>query len=191
MPIGLLMMEHRLIERMIAVLRLEALRVRKKKTANSALLDAAVDFIRTYADRTHHGKEEDILFRDLEGKALSAEDRRAMDDLVKEHVCARQMVKELVEAKERWSGGDQDALKMIEERLKSLAGFYPTHIAKEDKVFFPASVKYLTREEQAVMIEEMREFDRKMIHEKYRAVVEQFEMRKGQPISPGLARLEK
>ena len=28
-------------------------------------IDTAVDFIRTYADRCHHGKEEDLLFKAL------------------------------------------------------------------------------------------------------------------------------
>jgi hypothetical protein len=33
-------------------------------------------------------------------------------------------------------------------------------------------MKYLTRAEQEAMLEEMWEFDRKMIHEKYEGVVE-------------------
>ncbi|NLF01320.1 MAG: cation-binding protein, partial [Anaerolineales bacterium] len=51
------------------------------------------------------------------------------------------------------------------------------HITKEDKVFFPAAMRYFTREEQDAMLEEMWAFDRAMIHEKYRAVVERFEGR--------------
>ena len=31
----------------------------------SRFVDAVVDFIRVYADRTYHGREEDILFRDF------------------------------------------------------------------------------------------------------------------------------
>jgi hypothetical protein len=46
-------------------------------------------------------------------------------------------------------------------------------------VFFLASMKYLTRSEQDAMIEEMWEFDRRMIHEKYTSVVEHFEQRSG------------
>jgi hemerythrin-like domain-containing protein len=56
---------------------------------------------------------------------------------------------------------------------------YPAHIEKEDKAFFPASMKYLTRSEQDAMIEKMREFDRRMIHEKYKSVVDRFEQRSG------------
>jgi hemerythrin-like domain-containing protein len=33
--------------------------------------DTVVDFIKIYADRTHHGKEEDILFRKFTNKQMS------------------------------------------------------------------------------------------------------------------------
>jgi hemerythrin-like domain-containing protein len=179
MPIGPLMIEHRLIERMIDILRIEASGIAESKTMNPVLLDAAVDFIRTYADRTHHGKEEDILFRDLAEKQMSSEDREVMEELINEHVYARQIVRGLVETKEHYLEGDTGAIETIVEQLKALVGLYPAHIKKEDKVFFRAAMKYFTRSEQDAMIEEMREFDRRMIHEKYKSVVELFEQRNG------------
>ena len=60
----------------------------------------------------------------------------------------------------------------IAEKLKTLIEFYPKHIKKEDKVFFPASRSYFTDNEDQAMLAEFWEFDRKMIHEKYKAVVE-------------------
>ena len=68
-PIGPLMWEHRIIEKMIDVLRNEIKTITEKSDVNAVLIDQAVDFFRTYADRTHHGKEEDILFRDLAKKS--------------------------------------------------------------------------------------------------------------------------
>jgi len=100
-----------------------------------------------------------------------------MEELVNEHVYARQVVRELVEAQERYLEGDRGAVKAVVERLEALVGLYPGHIAKEDKVFFPASMKYLSWSEQDAMLEEMWKFDRGMIHEKYKLVVERFEHR--------------
>ncbi len=34
-------------------------------------MDMIMDLIRTYADRCHHGKEEEILFKTLNAKDLS------------------------------------------------------------------------------------------------------------------------
>ena len=60
-PPGPLMIEHRLIERMIKVLAGELEHMAARAVANPQLIQVAIDFFRTYADRTHHGKEEDIL----------------------------------------------------------------------------------------------------------------------------------
>ena len=81
-PIGPLMWEHRLIERMVALLRGEIERVTTQREVDIFLVEQAVDFFRTYADRTHHGKEEEILFRDLAGKELSPAHQAVMDELI-------------------------------------------------------------------------------------------------------------
>jgi hemerythrin-like domain-containing protein len=172
---GPLMIEHRLIERMISIIKDVLVQIESAQKVDPVFVDTAVDFIRTYADRTHHGKEEDILFRDLSKRALSAEDQQVMKELLEEHVFGRQTTKALVEANTRYRNGDESALADIADKLRTISEFYPKHIEKEDKVFFPASMGYFTAEEDQAMLAEFWEFDRKMIHEKYRLVVEGLE----------------
>lgn len=172
---GLLMVEHRLIERMIALIKGTLMQIQSAGTVDPLFVDTTVDFIRIYADRTHHGKEEDILFRDLDKQELSPDDRRVMNELIEEHAFGRQTTKALVDANARYRNGDKTALTDIAKRLQTFVEFYPKHILKEDKVFFPAARKYFTDEEDQAMLEEFREFDRKMIHEKYKSVVDGLE----------------
>ena len=172
---GPLMIEHRLIERMISQIKDALAQIESTQKVDPLLVDTAVDFIRMYADRTHHGKEEDILFRDLSKRSLSVEDQRVMDELIQEHVFGRQTTKALVEANTRYRNGDVSALADIADNLRTLVEFYPKHIEKEDKVFFPASRAYFTDEEDQAMLAEFWEFDRRMIHEKYYSVVEELE----------------
>ena len=174
---GPLMIEHRLIERMISQIQNVLKEIDATNEVDPLFIDTAVDFIRTYADRTHHGKEEDILFRDLSKRPLSAEDQRVMKELIEEHVFGRQTTKALVEANTRYRNGDTSAVADITNKLQTLAEFYPKHIEKEDKVFFPASRAYFTDKEDQAMLAEFREFDRRMIHEKYKSVVEGLEAR--------------
>jgi hemerythrin-like domain-containing protein len=61
------------------------------------------------------------------------------------------------------------------EKLRAGVEFYPMPIEKEDKVFYPASRKYLSEEEEKKKLDGFREFDRKMIYSKYRSVVEGLE----------------
>jgi hemerythrin-like domain-containing protein len=94
-----------------------------------------------------------------------------MEALVEEHKYGRSMVAKLVQAKQDYLQGQEDALPRIVEHLRALVAFYPQHIEKEDKDFFPNSERYLSEPEQQAMLQEFWEFDRQMIHEKYRAVV--------------------
>lgn len=172
---GPLMIEHRLIERMISFIKNALPQIELTNKVNPVLVDTIVDFIRTYADQTHHGKEEDILFRELKKRLLSNIDQHIMKELIDEHIFGRKTTKSLVEANTRYRNGDGSALVDIIGKLRTLVEFYPRHIEKEDKIFFPASRAYFSDEEDGTMLEEFREFDRKMIHEKYSSVVKNLE----------------
>lgn len=173
---GLLMIEHRLIERVIQVVIDGLDQIQSTKTVDPLFIDKVIDFIQMYADRTHHGKEEDIMFAELAQRTLSAHDQQYMNELIEEHVFARKTTKALIDANDRYRNGDSSAVPDIMEKLSTLVEFYPKHIQKEDKIFFPASRSYLSEEEDLNMLEEFWEFDRKMIHEKYNAVVENLEV---------------
>jgi hemerythrin-like domain-containing protein len=172
---GPLMIEHRLIERMITLIKQKLNRIETTNQIDPLFIDTVVDFIRIYADRTHHGKEEDILFRKLSNKQMLDQDIQIMDELVDEHVLGRKTAKELVEANAQYRMGEKSALAVIVSKLKKLVDFYPKHIEKEDKIFFPAYMKYLSDEEDQLMLKEFYEFDREMIHEKYKLVLQKLE----------------
>jgi len=171
MPIGPLMIEHRLIERMIDVMREELLLIMKEKKVDPEFIEMAVDFIRTYADRCHHGKEEDILFRDLGGKKLTDDHKRIVGELVEEHRLGRKITGRLVEANAKYVQGSQEALSVMMDCIQSLVEFYPKHIEKEDKHFFIPCMDYFTDSEKDAMLKEEWEFDKSLIHEKYRNMV--------------------
>jgi hemerythrin-like domain-containing protein len=149
---GPLMVEHRLIERMIALIKDALAQIESTHDVDPVFVDTAVDFMRIYADRTHHGKEVDILFSDLSKRRLTPEDQRVMNELIEEHVLGRRTTQALVEANARYRTGDASALAAIASNLHTLVEFYPKHIEKEDKVFFPASRAYFSDEEDQAML---------------------------------------
>ncbi|MDF1568699.1 MAG: hypothetical protein RQ801_01175 [Spirochaetaceae bacterium] len=55
------MIEHRVIERAVEILAVERKRLLSGGELDPVFIDKIVDFVRTYADQCHHGKEEDIL----------------------------------------------------------------------------------------------------------------------------------
>lgn len=174
-PAGPLIAEHRIIERMIAVLASELESMRSQRRANPVFIDTAVDFIRTYADRCHHGKEEDILFRRLGEKDLDPKLAGVMRELIEEHTHARTVTRQLIDSNRRYADGDEKALGDIESALCELVEFYPVHIAKEDRHFFKPCMAYFTPAERSAMLADFDELDRALIHEKYRLLVEDLE----------------
>jgi hemerythrin-like domain-containing protein len=172
-PIAPLMIEHRLIERMVGVMEDYVTSVRGDKKVNPAFVDVVLDFFRTYGDKTHHGKEEDILFAALAKKNLSADHKKMLDILIDDHVQARKLIAKLAEANTKYVKGNADAVNDIITYLETLTVVYRKHIALEDKQFFIPSLGYFTKDEMDTMLSDMWEYDRNMIHIKYKEVVGQ------------------
>jgi len=174
--IGLLMMEHRLIEQITGVLEVEIQHISHDNVAHPAFIYSAVDFFRTYADRFHHGKEEDILFHELAKKPLTPIHRLAMGELMEEHRYARKTVGELVSATDKWSDGDFESLTVIYDSLRRLCQLYPEHIRKEDKEFFISCQQYFSKGERENLLEAGYSFDKgfttKIYQEKMRSMLE-------------------
>ncbi len=177
-PIAPLMTEHRLIERMVHLMRQDLERIRANilvdpefAFVDPVFIDISVDFLRTYADRCHHGKEEDILFAELANKSLDPELKKILDELTEEHAQAREYTQQLVKAKENYLRDEPEAVNQVLFYLDKITAMYPRHIIKEDQHFFIPCMGYFSAEEKDAMLEKMGEFDRKMIHERYEGVV--------------------
>ena len=173
---GLLMIEHRLIEKMLILAKTKIDNM-NEFNYDYVLVDNIVDFIKIYADRTHHGKEEDILFKKLESKTLNKTDREHMNGLIDDHKQARQKVGEIVDLNNKYKNGDRKVVHKIQEIINWLGKFYPVHIEKEDKVFFPNSDKYFTQSELDEMLKDYYDFDAKMIHEKYNKLYDELNIK--------------
>lgn len=175
LPIDVLRKEHRLIERFIRLLKKETDRMVETEEVDSSFIVTAVDFLRTYADSCHHGKEEGILFKALSEKSLSDADSRMMHELIAEHIYARKKVNNLEKTKESFAKGEVGSTRNTLQLMIDLAEFYPMHINKEDKQFFYSSTEYFSQQEQKEMLQQFWEFDRNLIQAKYQQIIERME----------------
>ena len=167
-----LLTEHRIIESMLVLLNHEVGRLDRQNEVDVIFINALVDFMKSYSDLTHHGKEEGILFTHLATKQLSPELFKIMDELIEEHKRYRKAVENLILAKEKYIQGEDTSAEII-AYLKGLASLYPVHLEKEDKEFFQPCLDYLTRREQYKILKDFYEFDSSMIHRKYQNVIEE------------------
>ena len=64
--------EHENILKLVEILKKEIKKISDGETPDKKFLEKSIDFIRNYADKIHHAKEEDILFREFNKKSSEA-----------------------------------------------------------------------------------------------------------------------
>jgi len=174
-PSGSLVTEHRLLERYLLLMKKQAELMDGGKNPDRLFIERLIDFFKTYAHRCHYGKEEEILFKRLYGKSLLPDHKRIIDGLVLEHIRERGFMDRLEIAEDKFWLGESRAFMEILENLKGILKFYPAHMQREEKELFYAGMAYFSEEEQMDMLQEFAEFDRNLIHEKYRRMADQYE----------------
>jgi hemerythrin-like domain-containing protein len=140
-PTGVLMAEHRNIEKVLACLERMAEEFEEAGALDAAVAGEALEFLRTYADRLHHAKEETHLFPAMEGHGLQAEVGPTAV-MREEHRIGRGFVKDMGDAVARkdldaFTGAARQYVELLRE-----------HIMKEDQVLFPMADSILPAAEQ-------------------------------------------
>ena len=158
-PTQVMEAEHRIIKTVVKALGNLALAIEKGQNADVALLKAAVEFFRVYADKLHHGKEEALFFPMLVKRGVPPQGC-PIGGLTQEHVKGRALVGTLEERITFYSQkkpGAQDGLVQV---LREIVGLYQNHIWKEDAMVFPMANRILTKADQKELIEKFSEVDR-------------------------------
>ena len=129
LPVALLMIEHRLIDKMPSILRREAAQALAGKV-DPYRIEVIVDFMRNYADRCHHGKEEDVLFLGIPKKHVPPALKAVMEELVAEHEVPRLNVGKTVDCNSRYRAGSASSLREMASVPETLADLDPDHIER-------------------------------------------------------------
>jgi hemerythrin-like domain-containing protein len=157
-PFHILKHEHRVIERVMRAtdglcMRLEG----GAKVPAAALLDLA-DFIATFVDRYHHGKEETLLFPALERRGITREGG-PLGAIEYEHQVERELIGDLQQAIELYREGDIEGTRNFIEAARAYLRLLVGHIEKEDSILFRIGDEMLDDEEKAVLAESFKQID--------------------------------
>lgn len=158
-PTQILSDEHQNILKVINALLKEGDLLQQNKDLDKSFFAKAVDFIRNYADKFHHAKEEDILFKEL-GKDSVQMHCNPIDQMLYEHDLGRNFVKGLVDALEK-----DDKLKVI-ENARGYALLLQDHIFKEDNILYPMADQALSQSDQESIGERFKQVEEKFNQEK-------------------------
>jgi hemerythrin-like domain-containing protein len=135
-PLEKLKAEHQIILKGIELLERGADLLEQGEFVSPEYFRKSIDFIRNYADKYHHAKEEDILFVRMGDFGFSAQ-AGPVAVMLYEHDQGRGFVSMLERANEKYAGGDETAIEAIVQNARSYAQLLRSHIHKEDVVLYP------------------------------------------------------
>lgn len=119
----------------------------------------AIKFIREYADKQHHQREEQILFRYLVEQGGNAAKKLVQSGMLVEHDQARFFVRELEAAMLRYEQqpSSEDKLNILTYG-KSYCDLLVRHIDKENNVVYPFAKRILSEQAFASIALEDEQF---------------------------------
>ncbi len=168
--------EHRLILRMIALVEKNTERMLQGRFRNWQFFLDAVDFIRNFADRFHHAKEEDVLFVALVKNGMP-EKSSPIEAMLMEHDQGRAYVRAVEDAAQRATMGELGQIPVIAENAREYAKLLRGHIDKEDTILYPLAERVLPEEMRPAMLTgyARAEDANPGLAERYRRLVEEYE----------------
>ncbi|MBC8500143.1 MAG: hemerythrin domain-containing protein [Nanoarchaeota archaeon] len=172
-PTRILSDEHKNILKVIDSLLRECDALESGKDMDKRFFRKIVDFVRNYADRFHHAKEEDILFVEL------CKDNVQMPcnpthQMLHEHDLGRSFVKNVED------GLKEDNKEKVVENARGYAQLLQEHIYKEDNILYPMADEALNQEIQKSMLDKFRQVEQRFGQKKeqYLSIVKELEKRK-------------
>jgi hemerythrin-like domain-containing protein len=146
-PMKKMVDEHVLIKRWLALLPKVIETLDLEAEEGLQLINRGIDFIRNFADKYHHAKEEDETFKYFD-------DNFDMIKVIRnDHVRVRGHVKAMLQAIE-----NKDK-KTLVEHLLSYSKILPEHIKKEDEILFPWMDRNLTTNQIGQLYSRFNEID--------------------------------
>ncbi len=167
--------DHRVIEKVLG-----ALEWLKEHSGVHSLetWKKTVDFIRNFADRCHHLKEEKLFFPALEERGIPNEGG-PIGMMLMEHEEGRGYVRAMAGALDGWEKGQEASQAVVIENARAYVRLLREHIQKEDEILFQMADDVLTQEEQKHLLRQFEEHEAKEIgtgvHEKYLKVAQELE----------------
>lgn len=169
-PTEILSAEHRVIEQVLDCLEAMAARARAEQRLDLPRAQAALEFLRVFADTCHHGKEEERLFPMLVARGLSLHSG-PLAVMLDDHRAGREYIRRMAAALE---GGEVDAFARAAE---GYAALLREHIGKEDGVLFPMAESMLDSEARRALLASFDAFEHHDMaagtHERLHAVADE------------------
>lgn len=131
--------EHSNIAQLLAMLERQWARLVAGEPLNADIMEAAADYFQSYPDLYHHPKE-DLIFQRLRQRDPAA--ARAFGDLQCEHEEIATRTRQFAQCVQA-GFSEPDERETLGYWLQSFIAYQREHMAKEERLFFPAALRAL------------------------------------------------
>jgi len=170
--------EHRAIEMVLDALDRASEALKEGRDVPVWIFSDGLDFIRTFADRCHHGKEEKRAYPLFIERGLPSQGG-PIQVMLMEHEQGRSYIREATAQYEKWAEGDKAAGKAMADALQAYIQLLREHIYKEDNILYPMGERVISPEDDQALVQQFEEVEQLEmgpgVHEKYHAMIEKLE----------------
>ncbi|HEY6913606.1 MAG TPA: hemerythrin domain-containing protein [Paludibacter sp.] len=163
--IEILVNEHDSILRMIKITQ-TILENEDTDQVNIEDVEQIIDFIKNFADKYHHLKEEDVLFMEMENYGMSRENG-PIGVMLHEHDEGRNFIKQAVEGIEKYKLGNDSSFDQIKYGLLNYCILLTNHIGKENSILYPMAERLLPDAVKEAMAENFEETNSTTVDNEY------------------------
>jgi hemerythrin-like domain-containing protein len=168
--------EHKAIKVMLSIMSKIAEDIKANKEFYIKDVEQIVDFLQTFADKCHHGKEETSLFPALVLAGIPKENG-PIGVMLHEHTLGRGYIKEIKRGLENCKLGDTCSGELIMTNLTNYVSLLQNHIHKEENILFPMANKTLSEQKQKEISEQFEKIEEEVVghgvHEQYHELLNQ------------------
>ncbi len=179
--IEIMVKEHDNIRRMLKVMRKICYNLMTKSDYDLGDFPKIIDFVRNYADKHHHGKEEDILFTTMNREIEKLAKSGAITGMYIEHDNGRLYMNNLKTALEEFKKGNDEARLDIIANAISYTDLLDRHIEKENTAMYKFAERMLNDRVKSTVDAECRKIEKKAaemgIQEKYLKLLDELEIK--------------
>lgn len=143
--IDILMGEHVYIKKVISAIKNDCIKLVDGKEVDVEFYRRVIDFVRNFADKYHHQKEEDRLFNILSDKNPALKSGPIMGMLL-EHDIGRGYIRNLEDSLNKYEKGDKTQRAYIVANALSYGVLLEGHIEKEDTAIYMMAKRQLDKE---------------------------------------------
>jgi hemerythrin-like domain-containing protein len=169
-----LMHEHKAISIALSVIENTVKRIRNDEKIDFKDLEDMIDFLKVFADKCHHGKEEGYFFPALE-KAGIRNENGPIGVMLSEHQQGRNFIKQMQESIINHTINKNAFV----DAALPYVNLLRNHIAKENNVLFPMGDARLSESDQIELLNDFKNHEEKVIgegkHEELHALLEKFQ----------------